>query len=99
MYCIVSTALLPLQIVAHKVYLAVPSECPVGPDSKPRKTPSQGMGGRTGAGVGVCRGWGEGRGWEGGHRALRPALMAARPVHRGAGTHHQAPTANPGGQH
>lgn len=45
-------ALLPLpalQIVAHKVYLAVPSECPVGPDGKARKSSSQAMGGRTGA--------------------------------------------------
>lgn len=35
------------EIVAHKVYLAVPSECPLGPDGKTRKTPKQSMSGRT----------------------------------------------------
>lgn len=35
------------EIVAKKVYLAVPSDCPVGPDGKARKTPQTGVSGRT----------------------------------------------------
>ncbi|KAL4860184.1 Vacuolar protein sorting/targeting protein 10 [Chlorella vulgaris] len=35
------------EIVAKKVYLAVPSDCPVGPDSKPRKLPKTGVSGRS----------------------------------------------------
>ncbi|KAL4423249.1 hypothetical protein ABPG77_000041 [Micractinium sp. CCAP 211/92] len=35
------------EIVAKKVFLAVPSECPVGPDGKARKTPKASVSGRT----------------------------------------------------
>jgi hypothetical protein len=35
------------EIVAKKVYLAVPSECPVGPDGKARKAPGTGISGRS----------------------------------------------------
>ena len=35
------------QVVAHKVYLAVPSDCPLGPDGKKRTSPSKGITGRT----------------------------------------------------
>jgi hypothetical protein len=51
----------PAQIVAKKVYLAVPSECPVGPDGKARKAPGTGISGRSGAG---------------GRRRCRPAGLA-----------------------
>lgn len=51
-----------LQIVAKKVFLAVPSECPVGPDGKARKTPKASVSGRTGGQgeLGCCCLWGQG---------------------------------------
>lgn len=48
--------MLPVQIVARKVYLAVPSECPVGPDGKARKAPKESVSGRTGGRRGVWLG-------------------------------------------
>ena len=66
-----------LQIVSKKVYLAVPSECPVGPDGKPRKTPQTGVSGRTGAqGLGA-----EGRGSAAPHRVAVLVHKAQHPVH------------------
>lgn len=73
-----------VQIVARKVYLAVPSECPVGPDGKARKAPKESVSGRTGgcggreegAARSIGHGWVDGGCWDvGGGGGGRHASM------------------------